>query len=105
MTIHVQHPGTDDREEFLVDGCPRCAEYVADLGVQFDAARFRAFWAKMLEVEIDGTGCYASKADKELGSRLYLVALQLERAFALDLRAFEAWATMPRSIITFTDPS
>lgn len=89
MSSHIHPPGTPvpaDRAAFLVDGCPRCAEYVEDLGVSFDAERFRAFWEKMVEVEYDDASGYASTLDKQLGRRLYVVSLSLHRAFGLDPR-------------------
>lgn len=84
MTTHAHHPPPAERREFLVDGCPRCAEYAADLGLHFDEERFRAFWTKMVTVEFHDDGGYLSQTDKELGRRLYYVALALQRAFGLD---------------------
>lgn len=84
MTIHTRHPQPYERLEFLVDGCPRCAEYAADLGLHFDEGRFRAFWEKMVAVEFHDDGGYASQTDKALGRRLYYVALALQRTFGLD---------------------
>jgi hypothetical protein len=89
MSSHVHPPGTpapDGRDAFLIDGCNRCAEYVDDFGVSFDPDRFRAFWRKMVDVEYDDASGYASKLDKRLGRRLYLVSLTLHRAFGLDPR-------------------
>ncbi len=83
MTQHIAHPDPNERPEFLVDGCPRCYEYVADLGLHFTPDRFRAFWEKMTHVEWDNTEGYRSNYDKELGRRLYLVSLCFERAFGL----------------------
>jgi hypothetical protein len=86
---HTHPPGTaepDGRGAFLIDGCERCDEYLEDLGVHFDADRFRAFWAKMVEVEYDDVGGYESDLDKQLGRRLYIVALSLQRGFGLDPR-------------------
>jgi hypothetical protein len=88
MTQHVMHENPQERDAFLVDGCPRCSEYVDDLGVPFDPGRFRAFWVKMVAVEFQDTGGYASQLDKELGRRLYLVALGLQRGFGIDPAAF-----------------
>lgn len=82
MTIHVRHPAP--QEQFLVDGCPRCAEYARDLGLHFGEQRFREFWAKMLQVEYHDNGNWASELDKELGRNLYFVSLALQRAFGLD---------------------
>lgn len=90
MTTHNPHGGLDEREEFLVDGCPRCEEYVAELGLPFDADRFRAFWQKMVKVEFDNSGGYKSMLDKALGRQLYYVATALWRAFGLDPRALLA---------------
>lgn len=101
MTTHIQHPTLDQREMFMVDGCPRCAEYADDLGVHFDPERFRAFWAKMVEVEFDDVGGYASASDKALGSQLYLVALQFQRSFGIDPHAFQENAMRPSMIITY----
>ena len=83
---HIAHPGIRDREEFLVDGCPRCREYVDDLGLHFDPQRFRDFWEHMTRVEWDDADHYHSESDKELGRRLYLVSLSFERAFGLHPR-------------------
>lgn len=83
MSSHLHPPGTpppSEREAFLIDGCPRCAEYVEDLGCSFDADRFRAFWRKMIDVEYDVEGGYASVLDAKLGRRLYCVSLALHRA-------------------------
>jgi hypothetical protein len=103
VTAHECHASPEARPEFLVDGCPRCQEYVDDLGVYFDPERFRAFWAKMIEVEFDDDGGYASVADGELGHRLYLVALQFQRAFGIDPHVFQVNAMTPRMIITLPD--
>lgn len=84
MTQHIAHGDLSDRDEYLVDGCPRCDQYVAELGIHFDAERFRSFWGKMVEVEFDSKGGYASTNDKVLGRRLYTLALSLQRAFGLD---------------------
>lgn len=84
MTIHLRHPGPGEREEFLVDGCPRCAEYLDDLGLSFDEQRFRAFWQTMVAVEFQGNGGYHSLLDADLGLALYKVALSLQRAFGFD---------------------
>lgn len=84
MSSHIAHPDPTEREAFLVDGCPRCAEYVAELGLHFDVKRFRAFWKKMVAVEFDDIGGYASKADKALGRSLYYIALSFQRAYGLD---------------------
>lgn len=84
MTTHIAHPSPNERREFLVDDCPRCYEYVEDNGIHFDPSQFRAFWRKMIEVEFNDIGGYESKADKELGTRLYQVTLSLQRAFDLD---------------------
>ncbi len=89
MSTHVHPPGTpepDARGAFLIDGCERCAEYAADLGLHFDSDRFRAFWRKMIEVEYDDIAGYESELDKQLGRRLYYVSLALQRAFGLDPR-------------------
>ncbi len=77
-----------DRDYFLVDGCPRCREYVDDLGLHFDPDRFRAFWAHMIEVEWLNRDIYKSTNDKDLGTRLYLVSLSFERAFGIHPSAF-----------------
>lgn len=103
MTTHARHPDPTGREEFLVDGCPRCEEYLDELGLPFDPERFRAFWRKMISVEYDDEGGYASELDKQLGRRLYHLSLSLERAFALDPRAFEGWALSPRFTIILPD--
>jgi CheY-like chemotaxis protein len=89
MTTHIPHPVLGDRREFLVDGCPRCEEYVRDLGVPFDEDRFRAFWAKMVRVEFDDAEGYDSTLDRRLGRNLYHVALALQRAFGLDPRTLQ----------------
>lgn len=86
MTTHIAHPSPDERDEFLVDGCARCEEYVENEGVHFDWDRFAAFWAKMVEIEYDSTGAYASDLDRRLGRRLYHLSLQLERAFGIEAR-------------------
>lgn len=77
--MHSPHPSPSAREEFLVDGCPRCEEYADELGLYFDQDRWRAFWKKMLAIEFRDEGGYRSLLDKRLGSRLYLVALGLQR--------------------------
>lgn len=82
--MHEPHPSPAERVEFLVDGCPRCSEYVRDFGLHFDPERFRSFWEKMVTVEFDDDGGYASDLDKELGQKLYYVALALQRAFGLN---------------------
>jgi hypothetical protein len=79
MTMHAIHAGPEQRAMFLVDGCPRCAEYARDLGIHFTEERFRAFWRKMVEVEFNDYGAYASQLDKQLGRQLYLVALAITR--------------------------
>lgn len=76
--MHSPHPSPSEREEFLVDGCPRCKEYADELGIFFDQDRWAAFWKKMLEVEF-GDGHWTSRTDAMLGGRLYLVALGLQR--------------------------
>lgn len=72
--------------EFLVDHCPRCEEYVEQLGRPFDPERFTLFWEKMVRVEWDHDGNWWSSLDRELGRRLYLVSLQLQAAFGLHPR-------------------
>lgn len=101
MSAHRHPHGTPDpagRADFLVDGCPRCAEYARDLGLPFDPARFRAFWRKMVEVEFDSTGGYASDLDKQLGRSLYYVALGLQRSFGINphtpLEIYDSLATL-----------
>jgi hypothetical protein len=86
VTTHARHPQPSERREFLVDGCPRCAEYAADLGLHFDEDRFRAFWAKMIRVEFDDAEGWDSETDRDLGRRLFSVALSLQRAFGLNPR-------------------
>jgi hypothetical protein len=92
---HEHPPGTGHwpSPAFLVDGCPRCAEYVEMIGRPFDSERFREFWAKMVEVEWDDIGHYHSKFDAALGRKLYLVSLQFEAAFGLH----------PRELATFRE--
>lgn len=91
MTMH-EHPDQRpplERPEFLVDGCPRCEEYESDMGLHFDAPRFIAFWRHMIDVEFEDEGGYMSVLDRQLGRKLFYVALALHRAFGLtaqDLR-------------------
>lgn len=93
-TIHDHPPGApqpNDRTAFLVDGCPRCAQYVRDLGIHFDSGRFRAFWNHMIDGEFfhDNDAHYETRLDDQLGSALFKLALSLQRAFgftAEDLR-------------------
>jgi hypothetical protein len=87
-------PPPAERVAFLIDGCPRCREYVDDLGVSFDPERFRAFWAKMVEVEYDDVGGWESGLDRALGRKLYLVSLCFEKAFACDPRTLAALGEM-----------
>lgn len=92
MTIHEHPPGTgrpDERQAFLIDGCPRCAEYLADLGLHFDPERWRAFWAKMIDEEFSGGDAhgYGSSLDRQLGRQFYYLALGLQRAFGLNTDA------------------
>ncbi len=105
MTAHHNHASPADRKEFLVDGCPRCAEYVRDIGIHFDVHRFRAFWAKMLEVEYGDYGAWGSELDQELGRTLYRVSLALERAFSLNPHALESWEPTMRILHAPPDPS
>lgn len=91
-TIHDHPPGVgepDDRAVFLIDGCPRCAEYARDLGLHFTADRFAAFWRHMIDVEFEhGNDVhYGSRLDDQLGSALFKVALALQRAFGFDKEA------------------
>lgn len=88
MTLH-EHQGLSEREEFLIDGCERCKEYVANLGRSFDPGRFREFWNKMIEVEWDHEGAWKSKLDAELGRKLYLVSLSFQHAYGWHPRVFE----------------
>ena len=89
MTVHEHPSGTPspdgrDPNPFLIDGCPRCDEYVEMLGRHFDAPRFRAFWDKMIRVEWLHIEAYASDLDAALGHKLYLVSLSFEHAFGID---------------------
>lgn len=92
MTIHNHHISPNDREEFLVDGCPRCEQYVENLGIDFDALRFADFWRKMIQIEWFDYGRYASKLDRDLGSKLYWVSLSLNRAFGINPTIIELYA-------------
>jgi hypothetical protein len=83
-TIHNTHP--DPRPEFLVDGCPRCEEYVRDLGVEFDAIRWRTFWEHVIAVEYDGTARYKSALDNQLGTQWARIMVGMERAYGVDPR-------------------
>jgi hypothetical protein len=89
VTTHYHPPGTPQPWEpgrdgpFLIDGCPRCEEYVAAEGIWFDEGRWRAFWLHMLDVETDQHRGYGSRLDKLLGEKLWHVALGLQRAFGL----------------------
>lgn len=80
MATHIQHPPPSERKMFLVDGCPRCKEYVRDFGLHFDPERFREFWKHMYEIEFKDGGGYASNLDKQLGRSLYYVALSFQKA-------------------------
>jgi hypothetical protein len=96
MSAQHEHPpgaGHWPSRAFLVDGCPRCEEYVEMLGRPFDPIGFREFWDKMVRVEWDNTEAWDSKLDAALGRKLYLVTLQLQAAFGLH----------PRELATFRE--
>jgi len=107
MTVHdPPHPPPLAREEFLVDGCARCAEYAADLGLHFDRERWRAFWEKMIRVEFDDEGTYASGLDRQLGRKLYYVVLGLQRATGVEPRdMFEALDGWSASALAAASPA
>lgn len=94
MSAHHHPPGTldpDGRRRFLIDGCPRCEEYVEMLGRPFTPGRFREFWDKMVEVEWDSKGSWGSRLDAALGRKLYLVSLQMQSAFGLHPRELKTF--------------
>jgi hypothetical protein len=97
MTVHDHRnetPPRPGRMAFLVDGCPRCEEYVELMGRPFDPGRFASFWRHMLDVEFDqGDASYVSALDSKLGGKLYLVALSMQAAFNLSELKLYFWGS------------
>ena len=88
----------------LHDGCERCAKHVKNGGLSLDATNWPAMWQRMLNVdgpsyaprEEDGQR-YESRAEGQLGSRLYEMAVGLERYTALGYAAW--WICHPAFIM------
>lgn len=90
MSAHLPHPERNEAKlPLLFDGCARCEEQAADLGINLDQERWRAAWQQMLRVEYDDVGAYLSLVDRQLGRSLYHMSLILQRQ-GLDPRALFA---------------
>lgn len=81
MATHTFHP--DTHENGLADGCPRCDELAAQ-PLNLDSENMLSAWSRMLEVEFRDEGGYRSVNEKALCSRLFEIALFLQRYTPID---------------------
>jgi hypothetical protein len=86
--MHVYHDelGCPDGT-ILFDGCPECEERAQGIqgACELDATNFRVLWGRMISTEFgEGDDRYRTHAEARLGSRLYNMAVLMERHLGID---------------------
>lgn len=77
---HRVHPvGGDPKDAILYDGCPGCERHAAGSGLTLDGVTLARAWNRMLDVERNDRDHYRSAAEGKLCSRLFEMALLMER--------------------------
>lgn len=84
MTTHSEHPLTT-QHNILYDVCDRCSEHALHPVLSLDNEHLVWLWEKMIKVELDDRGYYASVAERMAAKKLYPFALLLQK-FGIDPR-------------------